>query len=426
MEKYDGPVVITALGAVSPFGLGAEAVWSALQQVQRQGMTTLDTIWSALEYGEWRKETQRPCELPIWGMRIEEESQLVKLLGKRGLQFCRPGTKFLLGASVLAMQEAGLANGDTNPDELGITVGSNLAGIQSMVDYDFTAITEGPHYTSPMEAPNTLTNAPGSHLAIRLKARALNTTIASGQCAGLDALGYAMKMVHDGRARQIVAGGVEELSPAALWSYFSARALSGGRPENAGRPFDEESTGWLPSEGAAVAVLERKEDAQARGAHLLAELAGWSSAFAPSQVSEKRAAVLKRTARQALDMAGVSAAQLYVVVSGASGLRSQDQTEALALRELLVENTHVAVTAIKGTLGESYGAGGLFQALAAVYMIEHGQVPPTIGGSSAISPVKGLITEDHAWSGSKPKTALLLAQDLFGSTSAIVLRDCHA
>lgn len=422
MEKYDGPVVITAMGAVSPFGLGAEAIWSALQQAQRQGMTTLDVLWSALEYGEWRKEVQKPCELPIWGLRVQEEKQLVNLLGKRGLQFCRPGTKFLLGASVLAMQEAGLAIGDTDPDELGITVGSNLVGIQSMVDYDFTAITEGPHYTSPMEAPNTLTNAPGSHLAIRLKARALNTTIASGQCAGLDALGYALKMMRDRRARQIVAGGVEELSPAALWSYLNAHALAGGRLEDAGRPFDEESTGWLPGEGAAVVVLERKEDAEARGVRPLAELAGWSSAFAPSQAPEKRAAVLKRTARQALDIAGVSPTELDVIVSGASGLQSQDQAEALALRELLVENTHVSVTAIKGTLGECYGASGLFQALAAVYMLERGLVPPTIGGGYQSTLVKGLSTDTHILPENKQRTALLLAQDLFGSTSAVVLR----
>jgi 3-oxoacyl-[acyl-carrier-protein] synthase II len=431
MEKYDGPVVITGMGAVSPFGLGAESIWSALQTAQRQGATTLDAIWSTLEYGEWRKETQKPTEQPIWGMRVEE-SQVINLLGKRGLQFCRPGTKFLLGASVLAMQEAGLANGDTDPDELGITIGSNLTGIQSMVDYDFTAITEGPHFTSPMEAPNTLTNAPASYLAIRLKARALNTTLASGQCAALDTLGYAMKAVRAGRARQIVAGGVEELTPAALWSYYSAHALSGGCLEDAGRPFDEQSTGWLPSEGAAVVVLERKKDALARDAHPLAELAGWSSAFAPSQAPEKRAAVLFRTAKQALTMAGVLPAQLDVVISGASGLKAQDLAEALALQNLLEENPAAVVTAVKETLGESYGASGLFQALAAVYMLNQGLVPAAPRGVSQGSqrltgfPGKGLLTETHLWSGKKRRTALLLAQDLFGSTSAVVLRGCEA
>ena len=166
MTKYAGPIVITGMGAVSSCGLGVEAVWSALHQRERHA--------TAVE--------QDPCtEQPVWGMRVGE-CQLTDLLGKRGLQYLRPSTRFLLGASLLAMREAGLADAGTNPDELGITVGSNLAGLQSMANYDYTAIAESPHDTSPMEAPNTLANAPASHLAIRLKARALNTTLASGQC----------------------------------------------------------------------------------------------------------------------------------------------------------------------------------------------------------------------------------------------------
>lgn len=429
MAKYDGPIVITALGAVSPFGLGVEPIWSALQQGERRGKP-LENIWSASPQGEHRgtgSEQEEAGNQPLWGMQVGD-CQLVNLLGKRGFQYLRSGTKFLLGASILAMQEARLAEGDADPDELGITIGSNLAGFQSMVDYDYTAITEGPHYTSPMEAPNTLANAPASHLAIRLKARALNTTMASGQCAGLDALGYAAKTVKDGRARQIIAGGVEELSPAALWVYLNSQALSGGRLEDAGLPFDAASTGWLPSEGAAVVVLERKVDAQARGARSLAELAGWSSAFAPSQAPEKRSSVLARTAKQALHAAGLTANDVDVVIAGASGLHIQDQAEALALHALLAENPHVCVVGVKGTLGETYGASGLFQALAAVCIIEHGIVPPTVGSShqrSATHPVNGLLTEARTWSKSKQGTILLLAQDLFGSTSAVVLRGCQ-
>ena len=411
MTKYDGPIVITGMGAVSPFGLGVEAIWSALVQGERRE--------TALESGE-------PGAQPVWGVKVGEW-QPADLLGKRGLQYLRPSAQFLLGASLLAQQKAGLADGGTSPDELGITVGCNLVGAQSVTDYDYTAITAGPHDTSPMEAPNTLANAPASHLAIRLKARALNTTIASGQCAGLDALGYAAKMVRDGRAKQVVAGGVEELSPTVLWVYRNAHVLGNGSKEDAGRPFDAESSGWLPGEGAAAVMLERKADALARGARPLAELAGWSSSFAPSELPEKRAEVLQRVARQALASAGLLPADVDVVVAGANGLDWQDQAEALALQDLLAKNERFSVTAVKGTIGEIYGASGLFQTLAAVCMIEHGVIPPTLGGARerlAPAPVRGLLREVRSWSRSRSGTALLLAQDLFGSTSAVVLRGC--
>jgi len=409
MTKYAGPIVITGMGAVSPFGLGVEAIWSALERGERQATTV------------------RPGEQPVWGLEVGEWHP-ADLLGKRGLQYLRPSSQFLLGASLLALQSAGLASGDLPPDELGITVGCNLGGAQSFLDYDYTAITEGPYTTSPMEAPNTLANAPASHLAIRLKARALNTTIASGQCAGLDALGYAMKMLRNGRAQQTVVGGVEELSPIALSAYCDAKVVAGGEKEDAGLPFDTESTGWLPGEGAAVVILERQADAVARGARPLAELAGWSSAFAPSQTLEKRSSVLRRTALQALAAANLSPTDVDVVVAGANGLPVGDRAEALAIEDLFAPQTQVLVTAMKGILGETYGASGLFQALAAVCMIDYGIVPLTVERERQCRvgpPVYGLSTEARLWDGSKRGTTLLLTQDLFGSTSAVVIRGCE-
>lgn len=410
MTKYTGPIVITGMGAISPFGPGVEALWSALLRGERR--TTLIEPGGALEQavegaqvGDWR-----PADL----------------LGKRGLQYLRTSTQFLLGASVLALHAAGLTGDDTRADELGVTIGCNLVGLQSTADYDYTALSEGPVCTSPMEAPNTLANAPASHLAIRLKARALNTTIASGQCAGLDALGYAARAMREGRAHQIVAGGVEELSLAALWVYSKTGILDHTRPANAGYPFETSSRGCLPGEGAAVVVLERQEEALARGARPLAVLAGWSSAFAPAPELETRARVLHRTALQALQASGLSAEDVDVVVSGANGVPEQDQAEAQALRQLLAENPRVRVTAIKGTLGETYGAGGMFQTLAATCMLEHGLVPPTISHEYAASSLASGLRTTRTTPAHRPENAqgvaLLLSQDLFGSTSAVVLR----
>lgn len=413
MATYDGPIVITGMGAVSPWGLGVEALWTAVAQAARQPVSLpLDQ-----ELDESEQQT-------VWGQPVGELS-LADLLGRRGLQYMRPGTQYLLAASTLATRQAALIDGAVDAAALGIAIGSNLAGLHTMINYDYTAITEGPHYVSPMDAPNMLDNAPASHLAIRLKARALNTTIASGQCAGLDALGYAAKMLRDGRAKQVVAGGVEEMSGARLCVYRNAHVLAGGASDLVGLPFASASTGWLLSEGAAAVVLETPASAQARGARPLAELAGWSSGFAPQATPEKRASVLLRTTRRALEQAAISPSEIDVVLAGASGLPAQDQAEAEALRALLDNNTHATITAIKGTIGETGAANGAFQALIALCMLEHGVIPPTASGQSlADLPGSGLCTEARSWPDSARGTLLLLAQDLFGSTSAVVLRAC--
>lgn len=151
MTKYNGSIVITGMGTVGPFGLGVETFWEALQRGERRGATV---------------EEGGPGTRPVAGLRVGAW-QPATLLGRHGLQYLRPSAQFLLGASLLALRQAGLADGGTLPDELGISVGCNLVGLQSVTNYDYTAITQGPHYTSPMEAPNTLANAPASHLAIR-------------------------------------------------------------------------------------------------------------------------------------------------------------------------------------------------------------------------------------------------------------------
>lgn len=405
-------IVITGIGAVSAFGLGADAVWAALEN----GETP-----RALLEGEATSSPQTP-----YGVKVGNWNP-VELLGKRGLQFLRPSTQFLLGASQLALAEAGLKEQMPDPDDLGVVIGTNLAGLQSITNYDFTAVTEGPQYVSPMEAPNTLANAPASHLAIRVQARALNTTIASGQCAGFDALGYASKMLREGRARYVLVGGVEELNERVLWMYQNSNVLPHERPEDAGRPFDGKSTGWVPGEGAAVLVLERYEDAVNRGAKPLAELVSWAASFsAPSSV-EKRAKGLTRAAKNALQIANLSAEEIDLVVSGANGHHEQDRAEAMAITELFGEQRpDIDVCAIKGTLGESYGASGLFQAVAAVGALQRGTVPATAGYESEDSEaphLPGLRAESRSFAGNH---VLLTGQDLFGSASAVVLRGAGA
>lgn len=415
MATYDGPIVITGMGAVSPWGLGVEPLWEAVTQAARQPISlSLDQ-----ELGESEQQT-------AWGQSVGELS-LADLLGRRGLQYMHPGTQYLLAASTLATRQAVLTGDAVDASALGIVIGSSLAGLRTMINYDYTAITEGPHYVSPMDAPNMLDNAPASHLAIRLKAQALNTTIASGQCAGLDALGYAAKMLRDGRARQVVTGGVEGMSESRLSVYQHAHVLADGPSDLVGRPFASTSSGWLLSEGAAAVVLESLASAQARDARPLAELAGWSSGFAPQATLEKRASVLHRTAHRALERAGVSPSEVDVVLAGAGGLPAQDQAEASALRTLLGNDTHAAITAIKGAIGETGGANGAFQALMSLCMLEHGTIPPTATASGqplAELPGSGLCTDARPWPNSAHGTLLLLAQDLFGSTSAVVLRAC--
>ncbi|WP_040951505.1 beta-ketoacyl-[acyl-carrier-protein] synthase family protein [Gorillibacterium massiliense] len=404
MRHDDDSIVITGMGTISAAGMGAEQ----LLQLLESGRFSRVGLHERMDLGG----------MQVWGSPVESY-QPQELLGKRGLQFLRPSTKYLMGAALLALRDAGLAEEMPHPERLGIVVGSNFAGMEMVAEYDRIAITEGPRNVSPAEAPNTLANSPASHLAIRIQSKAANSTIATGQCAGLDALGYAANLLKQHRADCIVVGGVEELNPRILWLQEHSGVLPAECWEAGGKPFDGQSTGWIPGEGGAVVVLERRSDALKRGATLRAELIGWGSSFAPAADGSPQAKGLIRAIRQSLQISGLDTPDIQGIFSGANGYIPQDAAEAEAFAALLGK-ADVPATAVKGTLGEMYGASGIFQCIAALGAMERNTLPPTIGVEDQHGAVH-LSAKPQEWSLSHGAAALLTAQDLCGSASAVLI-----
>ncbi|GFN29927.1 beta-ketoacyl-[acyl-carrier-protein] synthase family protein [Paenibacillus xylaniclasticus] len=407
--KQDNDIVITGIGLVSSAGNGLEELTASLQtgSAHRSSLREHAAEWSDRDFvgatvRDWNPEP---------------------LLGKKGLQFMHAGSQYLLGASLLALRDAGLEGNMPNPDDLGIVIGTNLGGLKAASRYDYTAATQGPRYVSPMEAPNTLANSPASYLAIRVQARACNTTISTGQCSSLDAIGYAANLLRKGRAKTILVGGVEELNAYSLWVYNCMNVLPDEGADAIGRPFDAQSAGWVPGEGAAVIVLERRVDAVARGAEIVGEIAAWSSAFRGGEHAAARASALERAMRQSLHTAGIVPEEVSMAVTGAVGHPAHDEVEALALRAVLGDNPP-PVCAAKGLFGETYGAGGLLSLAAAAAVGRSGVLPESVG--YAIDPaapegLSGIVHQsgDRAVSGG---AALLSAHDYHGMSSAVVLR----
>jgi 3-oxoacyl-[acyl-carrier-protein] synthase II len=397
------PVVVTAIGTVNAFGHDVQVLWDALER----GDAPVTDISSM-------------AGCPAAGMRVGPWPREA-LLGKRGLQFLSQGTQFLLGAAVLARNGAGLGERIPAPDDIGAVISTNLAGLASIAQFDLTTVMDGPTFCSPMEAPNTLANAPASHLAIKMHARALSATVSSGQCGGLDAIGYACRALQKGRATHILLGGVEELNPWVLALYKSMGCL----PEDtdrAGRPFDGDAAGWLPGEGAAVMVLERQSTALARGARSLARLSGWGSSVVMPERLTDRIVGVRQAALGALAEASVDPSAVGLVVAGAGGVPVLDGAEAGALAQLVPDRP---VCAIAGALGQTYGAAGIFQAVAAVGALQRRTVPATARyrAQSNAAPALGDIKPgSRSWDCGPGATVLLTSHDLVGVSSAVVVQ----
>ena len=305
-------------------------------------------------------------------------------LGNKGLRGLDRAARLVCVATHFALAEAGLCPQQSDGDpEIGLICGTVLGSVHSITSFDWSGLTEGPKYVSPLDFPNTVINSPIGQAAIRFKLRGANSMLCAGMASGLSAIGYAAAFLRLGRARALVAGGVEELSEELARALNKISALS---PAGAARPFGADRDGTVPGEGAAFLVLESEASAQQRGARPWAQFAGFGSAHQDSESdgSAPAIAAAQSAIERALARAGIKPHQIAALIAGASGHPALDEIEARALTRVFGDRLEdIPVCAPKAALGEAFGASGAMGALVAALALRRQSVPPTAGFESA-------------------------------------------
>lgn len=351
-------VAITGLGLVGAYGLGTEGLAAALAsgaargaEIDRSaGYHLPDSARSAILAGN--------LQLAPWVQPGEARRM-------------SPPSKFAVAAARIALAQAGLTPGGGEPGEGEATavVLATAFGPASFTDQLMRQIVrEGPQAASPFYFSECVANAPAAQIAIAAGARGANVTVVEREAGVLLAVAKGAAEIASGRARRALVGAAEEIPPLVHALLDRFRALSrGAAGEEAGRPFDRRRDGFLAGEGAAVLVLEREEDALARGARPLARIAGWVRAFDPSAPATDwgtGAAGLALALDRGLARFGLDAGGFDRVVSGASGALAGDRLESAVLRAAWRDRPLPPVLAPKGVTGE-YGGGFLSAAVLA-------------------------------------------------------------
>jgi 3-oxoacyl-[acyl-carrier-protein] synthase II len=277
-----------------------------------------------------------------------------------------------------------------------------------------------------MDFANSVINAAAGQTAIWHDLRGINTTLSGGNTGGLVALGYAADLVAGGRAAAILAGGADELCFESFYGFQQAGLLAGSRNGGAPRPvpFDRRRNGFVPGEGAVLLMLERADAAAARGAAPYARVAGHAAAYDPSRGHDDAAATatLARAVRLALEDAAVEPGDVDLLSLSANGSVAGDAREARALAEVFGDRLgEVPACAVKAALGEALGAGGGYQALAAVSALAEGRLPgvPALDAADEALPLPSLAGGERPLAGAR--VALLTALDFDGGAVAVVL-----
>jgi 3-oxoacyl-[acyl-carrier-protein] synthase II len=291
-------------------------------------------------------------------------------------------SQMIVTACRMALADAALELTDADAEAAGVVVGTAFGNLSESEQFLRGLFAKGPGLANPLTFPNLVLNAPTGYVAIDLGIRGPNLTAVRGEASGEAALALAYDTLVTGQADVLLAGGGDELAPVLRQIYADLGLLS---PDDGGQewssPFDRRRNGFVMGEGAAMLVLETAHHAEARGARVLAELAGWVSesldASPHDWPTDAVAAHAGGTARDlaALGFPGPGAGGAILAVSCASSMRTLDRVEAIRRATILGDaRTRTLVTSLKGAIGE-FGAAGALGAAAAVLALAHGDVP---------------------------------------------------
>ncbi|MFF3291635.1 beta-ketoacyl-[acyl-carrier-protein] synthase family protein [Streptomyces sp. NPDC003023] len=358
------PVVITGIGVVTPAGCTPDDLMAGL----RAGRSTAARL-THLDLARHRVRI---------GCRVSGLDGL-GLVGAKDARRMDPFALYGTSAALAAHQDAGAPAPD--PARTAIVVG-NAVGGRATSDAESAHFTEhGPHRVNPLMPLMTMPNAAAAQIAMRLSWTGPATTIATTCASGADAIGHARLLLQTHRADVVIAGGCEStLTPVTLAGFGNLNAVSlrNDDPERASRPFDADRDGFVMGEGAGFVVMERADDARARGARPYAEVAGYGATSDAHHLSmplpDGSGAAGAMTA--ALADAGLTAADIAHINAHGTSTPHNDRAEAAALNKVFGSGGP-PVTAPKGVIGHLIGAAGAVELVAAVLAMRAREVPPT-------------------------------------------------
>jgi 3-oxoacyl-[acyl-carrier-protein] synthase II len=362
-------IVITGLGIVSPIGIGKEVYWDALRNgVSGAGLVS---FFDTAEY---------PCKIDAEVKNFQPENYIDKKTIRRMDRF----TQFALAAADMAVRDAGLDTAKLDVERVGVIVGSGIGGLSTIEEEHAVLVSRGARRVSPFLIPRLISNIAPGEIAIRWGFRGPNYAVSSACATSNHAIGDAVRMLRYGDADVIVAGGTEAaITPLGFAGFCSARTLStrNDEPQKASRPFDKDRDGFVMGEGGGIVILETLEHAQARGARIYAELAGYGAtddAYHITAPSPEATAAIKAM-QVALKDAEIEPTDVqYINAHGTSTLLN-DKTETKALKAVFGDHARkLAISSTKSMTGHLLGAAGVAELIATVLCIQNKMAHPTI------------------------------------------------
>ncbi len=432
--------VVTGIGLVSALGLGKDECFESMLA----GNIGIDKVSS---FSADKFACQLAGEAPTVKM-----NQMVPKTHRKSVKLMSRDIQMAVLAADDAMKDSGLNTRANNPDgpididpvRSGVNIGAgsmccdltelSQAASGSTTDGKFDLNkwgAGGMESLTPLWLLKYLPNMLSCHVSIIYDLQGPSNCITCGESSGLMSIGEAYRQISRNKADIILAGGAEsKVNAMNLMRYCLKGYVStayNDDPKQGCRPFDSKASGIVPAEGGGILVVEEYEAAKKRGAKIYAEITGFASSFnykandedimAPDpEAKGTTAAILK-----ALENAGITAAELDLVVPNGNGLPSYDKAEAFAIKAALKDAADsVPVLATKSRLGSAGAGASAIDTAIAVMAMEKGVIPATLNCEEAIDDCSLNLTKAGNLE-KEIKHALITSTSLGGQTAAIVI-----
>jgi 3-oxoacyl-[acyl-carrier-protein] synthase II len=403
-------VVVTGLGLVTPLGGDVETTWANIV-AGKSGAGPI-THFDASEF-----KCRVACEVKPADHEYGFDPD--KRVDHKVQRQVDPFIVFGLDAAGQAIEDAGLTEMDEATRlRAGCSIGSGIGGLPGIEKESLVLHEKGPGRVSPHFVHGRLINLISGQVSIKYGLMGPNHAVVTACSTGAHSIGDAARMIKDGDADIMLAGGAEAtICPIGIAGFAQARALStnfNDEPTRASRPYDEARDGFVMGEGAGVVVLEEYEHAKARGAKIYAEVVGYGLSGDAYHVTapHPEGSGAYRSMEMALRKAGMSPAEIDYINAHGTSTPLGDELELGAVRRLFGDAiSTVSMSSTKSAIGHLLGGAGAVESIFCILAMRDQIAPPTL---NLENPSEGCEGVDLVPSKAKPRTIKAVLNNSFG------------
>jgi 3-oxoacyl-[acyl-carrier-protein] synthase II len=413
--------VVTGLGLVTPLGSDVETTWSNLI-AGRSGAGAITRFDASDQKCRVACEV-KPKDHP-WGFDAD------KRVDHKVQRQVDPFIVYGIDAAGQALEDAGLTEmSEQERFRAGCSIGAGIGGLPGIESESIVLHTKGPSRVSPHFVHGRLINLISGQVSIKYGLMGPNHAVVTACSTGAHSIGDAARMIKDGDADVMLAGGAEStICPIGIAGFAQARALStsfNDQPEKASRPYDKDRDGFVMGEGAGVVVLEEYEHAKARGAKIYAEVIGYGLSGDAYHVTapHPEGSGAFRSMEMALRKAGVTPADIDYINAHGTSTPLGDELELGAVRRLFGDAIgNVSMSSTKSAIGHLLGGAGAVETIFCILAMRDQIVPPTLNLDNPSESCEGVDLVPHKARKRTVRAALNNSFGFGGTNASLVIR----